>query len=166
MENRIMQKIRESFEWFSPEWTVVNSGKNTIRIKGTAMIGDAVSRNNRQYVADELKRSARTWVGKPITINHDDRRIAGNLLWMEYNDKNNCMEYVGDVKVQPYVDMIRNKSTEIRKVSIQADYLHNLCPKCVAIFISPYKPDISIISNAKGRCSSHQYETFICCLLN
>jgi uncharacterized C2H2 Zn-finger protein len=132
-----MPEIIESFEWATgPEFKVVDAGKNTIRIKGVALKGDAISKNHRKYVVDELKRSARTWVGKPITINHDPKRIVGNLTWMEFSDESNALEYMGDINKQPYVNMLRDKSTEIRGVSVEAAYLHNRCPKCNMRFYS------------------------------
>jgi hypothetical protein len=126
-----MPEIIESFEWATgPEFKVVDAGKNTIRIKGVALKGDAISKNHRKYIVDELKRSARTWVGKPITINHDPKRIVGNLTWMEFSDESNALEYMGNINKQPYVNMLRDKSAEIRGVSVEAGYLHNVCPEC------------------------------------
>lgn len=122
-------KIKESFEWIAPEFKVVDSGKNTIRIKGIALHGDVISKNNRRYAKEELKRAARTFIGKPLTVNHDPTKIAGNIIWMEYSD-DDLMEYIADVKKQPYVDMVRNKSTDIKGVSVEASYLHNRCFKC------------------------------------
>jgi len=123
-------EIKESFEWMAPEFRVVDAGKNTIRIKGVAMKGDVISRNKRKYVDEELKKAARTWIGKPVTINHDGSKIIGDVKWMEYSDASDALEYLADIKKQPYVDMIRGKSTAIRGVSIEANYLHNRCPKC------------------------------------
>jgi len=123
-------RITESFEWMAPEWTALDAGKNTIRIRGVAMKGDSISKNHRKYVIDELKRSARTWVGKPILANHDPKRIVGNVTWMEFSDKSNALEYFGDVNRQPYVTLIREKSADVRGVSVGADYLNNICPKC------------------------------------
>jgi len=125
------ETIKESFEWMSPEFKVVDdAGKNTIRIKGVAMKGDVISKNKRKYVDEELKKAARTWIGKPVTINHNPQQIVGDIKWMEYSDQSNALEYLADIKKQPYVDMIRSKSTAIRGVSIEANYLHNRCPKC------------------------------------
>ena len=125
-----MFNVKESFEWMTPEFKIVDAGKDTIRIRGVAMRGNVISRNKRRYVADELKRAARTFIGKPITINHDPNKKAGNIVWMEYSDTSDALEYLGDVKKQPYVDMLRNKSTYVKGVSVEADYLHNQCPKC------------------------------------
>ena len=58
-------EILENFSWMTPEFKTVDSGKNTIRIKGVAMKSNVVSRNKRKYVEEELKRSARTLSGKP-----------------------------------------------------------------------------------------------------
>ncbi len=70
-------------------------------------------------------------MGKPVTINHDPSKNVGNVVWMEYSDASDALEYLADVNKQPYVDMIRNKSATVRGVSIEAGYLHNLCPECL-----------------------------------
>jgi len=121
-------EIAESFNWLSPEFKLVDSGKNTIRIKGVALKGNVVSRNKRKYVDEELRKAARTWIGKPVTINHDGTKKVGHVVWMEY--ENGDLEYLADVNKQPYVGLLRNKSADIRGVSIEANYLHNRCPKC------------------------------------
>ena len=121
-------KIKESFEWIAPEFKIVDSGKNTIRIKGVAMRSNVISKNKRKYVDEELKKAARTWVGKPVTINHDMDNKAGTIIWMEY--EKGALEYMADIKKNPYVRMIRDGSTSIKGVSIEANYLHNRCPQC------------------------------------
>jgi len=121
-------ELKEKFSWMAPEFKVMDSGKNTIRIRGVALKGNVVSRNKRRYVADALNKSAYTWIGKPVTINHDMTRKVGDVKWMEYED--GALEYLADIKKQPYVDMLRNKSADIRGVSIEAAYLHNQCPRC------------------------------------
>lgn len=121
-------KIKESFEWMAPEFKIVDSGKNTIRIKGVALRDNVVSRNNRKYTKEELTKAARTWIGKPVTINHDMSNKAGTIIWMEY--EKGALEYLADIKKNPYVRMIRDGSTSIRGVSVEANYLHNRCPKC------------------------------------
>ena len=123
-----MNKVKESFEWMAPEFKVVDAGKSTIRIKGVAMKSNVVSRNKRKYVDEELKKSARTWIGKPVTVNHDMHRKIGDVKWMEY--EKGALEYLADIKKEPYVSMLRDGSTKIRGVSIEANYLHNRCGKC------------------------------------
>jgi len=51
---------------------------------------------------------------------------------MEY--ENGALEYLADIKKQPYVRLLRDKSTEIKGVSVEANYLHNQCNKCGARF--------------------------------
>ena len=120
----------EKFSWLSPDFQIQqDTGRKTIRIKGVAMRGNATSRNNRRYIDEELKRAARTFIDMPITINHDPKKEVGKVLWMEYDD-DGVMEYVGDVWKQPYVDLLRSHSAEVKGVSIEADYLHNQCPDC------------------------------------
>jgi len=131
--------IKESFEWMAaPDFQVINTGKNTVTIKGVAVRKGQISRNRRRYVDEELKMAARTWIGKPVTINHapwdrshpmyDGRKVPGNVRWMEYNK--GAMEYQIDIKKQPYVDLIRNKSVDVKGVSIEADYIYNRCSRC------------------------------------
>jgi hypothetical protein len=125
-----MSSLMESFEWMSPEFSSVDAGKNTIRIRGVAARGNSLSKNNRSYLVDELRRSARTWVGKKVLVNHDPKRIAGNVTWMEFSDQSNALEYLADINKEPYVTMLREKSTALKGVSVGASYLNNVCPEC------------------------------------
>jgi len=120
--------IKESFRWMTPEFKTVDSGKNTIKIKGVALKGNAISRNNRVYVESELEKAARSWIGKPVTINHNMNEKVGTVDWAEYED--GALEYLATIKKQPYVNLLRTKSANIRGVSIEANYLHNQCPRC------------------------------------
>ena len=120
----------ESFTIPITEWKTVDVGKNTIRIKGVALKGDIVSKNNRHYIAKELKKATNTWIGKPVNVNHDNSKKVGTIKWMDYDETAEVLIYEAEINQPPYVDMLRNKSTEIRGVSIQADYLYNQCPKC------------------------------------
>jgi hypothetical protein len=128
------QPITESFNWLTPELKVVDSGKNSVKIKGVALRSNAISRNGRKYVDEELQKSARTWIGKPVTINHDMNKKAGTVEWMEHDADGN-LEYVAVVNKQPYVDMIRMygrnpQESSIKGVSVEANFLHNICPEC------------------------------------
>jgi len=124
--------IKESFQWMTPEFRTSSTGKKSIKIRGVALTGNATSKNNRLYVETELEKAARTWVNKPVTVNHSDpedkHNIIGNVDWCEY--ENGALEYLATIKKQPYIDLLRNKSTKIRGVSIEAMYLNNVCPKC------------------------------------
>lgn len=121
--------IKESFSWLAPESFKVESiGKNTVKVRGVALRADAISKNNRKYVKEELVKAARTWINKPVTINHDPNKIAGHIDWMEFEDP--LLEYLMTIKKQPYVNMFRNHDPNIRGVSVEADYLYNRCAKC------------------------------------
>ena len=122
-------KIKESFRWLAPEAFKVQSvGKNTVKVRGVALKANSISKNNRKYVREELEKAARTWIGTPVTINHNDRRIVGHVDWMEFEDP--LLEYLMTIKKQPYVSMFRNHDSRIQGVSVQADYLYNRCYKC------------------------------------
>ncbi|MFA5366239.1 MAG: hypothetical protein WC325_13745 [Candidatus Bathyarchaeia archaeon] len=129
-----MTQILESFTIPITEWKTVDAGKNTIRIKGVALKGDVVSKNNRLYVAKELMKSTNTFINKPVNLHHADpkneRTNIGTITWMDWDEKAELLTYEAEIKRQPYVEMIRNKSAEIRGVSIQANFLHNRCPDC------------------------------------
>jgi predicted nucleic acid-binding Zn-ribbon protein len=126
------QQIFEQYTIPVTEWKTVDAGRNTIRIKGVALKGDVISKNDRQYIAKELAKSTNTFIGKPINLHHadpnDSKTNIGRLTWMDWDGE--YLTYEGEVTKQPYVDMLRNKSAEIRGVSIQANYLHNMCPDC------------------------------------
>jgi len=124
----------ESFDWLIPEIKDIEStNNNTVMIKGIALRGNTVSLNDRHYVDEELKRTARTFNGRPITVNHadynDKKNHIGKVHWMEY-DKDGNMEYVGEIWKEPYVSMLRGNSTELHGVSIEANYNYNECNIC------------------------------------
>jgi hypothetical protein len=130
----VNNSILEPFTIPITEWKTVDAGKNTIRIKGVALKGDVVSKNQRLYVAKELMKSTNTFIGKPINLHHNspDNQATniGHITWMDWDETAELLTYEADITKQPYVNMIRNKSTEIRGVSIQANFLHNRCPDC------------------------------------
>lgn len=134
MENPII----ETFTIPITEWKTVDAGKNTIRIKGVALKGDVVSRNERLYVAKELKKATNTFIGKPVNIHHNnpanEATNIGNITWMDWDDTAELLTYEAEITKAPYVGLLRSKSTTIRGVSIQAKYLHNLCPDCKSKF--------------------------------
>jgi hypothetical protein len=131
-----MPQILESFKWLTPEFKITNATDKKVQIKGVALKGNAVTLNNRKYLSSELIRSARTFNDTPVTINHGGKTTeVGKVVSMEYDDDDQ-MEYLAEVWRQPYVDMLREKSTQIKGVSIEADYLHLLCPKCNKRFYS------------------------------
>jgi len=121
--------IIESFSWLTPEaFSLEDVGQNKVRIKGVALKSNTISRNRRKYMDEELIKSARTLIGKPITINHDMGKIVGNVEWAEY--ENGALEYYGIVKKQPFVGLLRSRNEDIKGVSVEAAYLHNKCPIC------------------------------------
>jgi len=139
-ENSKMSSIIETFTIPVTEWKTADAGKNTIRIKGVALKGDVVSRNLRHYLTNEVRKATNTFIGKPINIHHNDpnneRTNIGNLTWMDWDETAEILTYEGEITKQPYVDMLRNKSAEIRGVSVQAKFLHNRCPECNTKFFT------------------------------
>jgi hypothetical protein len=131
-----MPEITEKFSWFQKEaFNFEPIGKTKVRIKGKAAFGNVISKNHRHYVDEELKRAARTWINKPINVNHDDKKVVGHIEWMEY-DEDGLMEYIGLVDREPFNTLIRTNSPQIKGVSMQAGYLYNICPRCKKKFIT------------------------------
>lgn len=120
----------ESFQWMkgigdfkSEPW-----GEKGVRIKGKALTSNCVSKNGRKYVEAELVKSARTLVGRPINVNHDDKNIVGHVDWAEFED--GAIEFLASIKKEPYPTLIRNHDKSLRGVSVQADYLKLQCSRC------------------------------------
>ncbi len=108
-----MPELIEKFSWLTPQaFTWEPIGKNKVRIKGVALKSGEVSKNMRHYIDEELIKSARTFIGKPININHDNNKVVGNVEWMEYED--GLMEYYGIISKQPYVDYIKSNDKAIQ----------------------------------------------------
>jgi hypothetical protein len=122
--------IMESFRWTQglDSFKTLDAGPNTIKIKGKALTSGTVSLNHRKYIDSEILRAARTLIGKPITCNHQPDQIVGNVDWAEY--ENGALEYLATIKKQPYVDLLRNKSTDIKGVSVEASMLYSECTIC------------------------------------
>ena len=122
-------KIRESFRWLTPEFKQLDGyGPKTIKVKGIALTANTVSKNNRLYIDEELRRAARTLRGKPITVNHDPNRIIGHVEVAEYEDGN--LEFIGVIKKEPYVSMLRENDPRIRGLSIEGNYFYLQCLYC------------------------------------
>ena len=117
--------IKESYSWIVPEWTTEALGKDSIKVKGIALTSDVISKNRRKYLDEELKMAARTLSGKPLTLNHNDKLILGHVVHAEY--ENGAIEYIGQVKREPYVTMLRNHDPKVKGVSVQAGFTHLRC---------------------------------------
>jgi hypothetical protein len=125
-----MSDLSETFTIPIYEWKTVDAGQKTIRIKGVALRGDIVSKNNRKYTRDALIKATNTWINKPVNVNHDDTKKIGTIKWMDYDEDADRLLYEAEINREPYISLLRNKSTEIRGLSIQADYLYNRCAIC------------------------------------
>ena len=122
--------LKESFVIPIYEFKTVDAGQRTIRIKGVALRGDVVSKNNRKYTREALLKATNTWIGKPVNVNHDDGKKVGTIKWMDYDEGVDALLYEAEITREPYISLLRNRSTEIKGLSIQADYLYNVCARC------------------------------------
>ena len=121
-----MNKLYEAFRWYRPDIRVTSQTGGKIHIRGKA-IYPTVSRNNRQYIEEELKKAARTLAGKPIDVNHEadywliGQRKAeaagerytvpkptykGHVVDAEYED--GAIEYVAEINHPEYVAKLKD----------------------------------------------------------
>ena len=126
----------ESFSWMEgiDSFKTTDTGKNSIKIKGVCAKANEVSKNGRVYLDEELAKAASSMINKKVSINHDNERVVGNIVWAEY--ENGALEYLAQINKQPYVTMIREGSASLRGVSLQANYLFLKCSKCFKKFQS------------------------------
>ena len=127
---RLQNTIYESFRWLQglDSFKTQDAGSKTIKIKGVAAKAGDVSRNGRKYLGEELKKSVSSMVNGKVTINHKDNEVVGKILWADYEDDQ--LEYLAEIWKEPYVSLLRNKSADIKGVSIQCGYLFLQCAKC------------------------------------
>jgi len=67
-------------------------------------------------------------------VNHDNKRIIGNVEWAEYEDGR--LEGVFQTKNKIYAERLRKHDPSIHGLSVQASYLYNKCVKCGEQFYS------------------------------
>lgn len=121
--------IIESFNWPTNRYKKLRSkDPKKVLIKVIAARTGDVSLNKRKYVKEELMKSARTFIGKPITINHDPKQRIGICATADFEDDQ--LEIIGEISLEPYVSLIRHKRPYFSGVSIEANYRYNLCPLC------------------------------------
>jgi hypothetical protein len=136
----------ESVYWDGPQplpLQYIGKAKG-LRFRSLMIPEDSMSKNKRKYLKAEVAKSTNTWINRPVTINHapydqeiarrrhvefDPNLIVGNTDGADYEDGVGLW-VTGLVKKSPVVDMIRNKSADIKGTSAEADYLFNECVLC------------------------------------
>ena len=96
--------------------------KNSIlKISGVA-INAGVTRNNVNYVDEELKNGAKSLIGVPIMKNHSNNveDIIGRVTAASYDEGNKRIIYAGDIMDNSTQAMV--KDGRINQVSIRAKY--------------------------------------------
>lgn len=122
-------QIIESFRWLTPEIkSIIPVGKHKVRIKGIVARAGDVSKNGRKYVAKELMKSVSSMIGIPIVVNHDSTKIIGNTELAEWEDEQ--LEVVGIVKDKQYAELLKNRDSSIKGLSMEADYIFTRCIEC------------------------------------
>ena len=123
-DEKMTEKLFEKFSWFRDDVKLTSQVGNKIRIKGRALYA-TVSKNDREYIADELLRSARTLANKPIDVNHAVSRWealaavgettepkpkhVGHVLDADYED--GYIEYVAEINDNEYVAKLRDRES-------------------------------------------------------
>jgi len=132
-----MPKLFEKFRWLRDELKYMGPKGTKAQFKGVALF-PTISGNGRKYLADELMQSARTLVGKPVTINHDSSRIVGDVAFAQWED--NKIEYLLNIdgKKVEYIEKLKDrfalpKTQYVEKwgrdpiygVSVEANYVYH-----------------------------------------
>ncbi len=125
-------KLYEKFTWLKQDLIYAGPKGNKAQFKGIALL-PTISGNGRKYVEEELHRSARTLVGKPLTLNHNSTKVLGDVTWAEF--ENGCIEYVAETKNPEYIEKLKDckrlaKEAYVKKwgrdpiygVSVEANY--------------------------------------------
>jgi len=126
------QKLYEKFSWIKQDLIYAGPKGNKAQFKGVALL-PTISGNGKKYVTEELHRSARTLVGKPLTLNHNPNKVLGDVTWAEF--ENDCIEYVAETKNPEYIAKLQDrkrltKEAYVKKwgrdpiygVSVEANY--------------------------------------------
>lgn len=126
------ETLYEKFSWIKQDLIYAGPKGNKAQFKGVALL-PTISGNGKKYVVEELHRSARTLVGKPLTLNHNPTKVLGDVTWAEF--EGNCIEYVAETKNPEYIEKLKDckrlaKEAYIKKwgrdpiygVSVEANY--------------------------------------------
>ncbi|MEM2873053.1 MAG: hypothetical protein QXD82_02655 [Nitrososphaerales archaeon] len=110
-----MKKLQESFQWLMP----IKPINGTHFIHGIAL-SVGITRNLNKYSDDELKRAARTLIGKPFFYppHSNPPTKVGEILDAEYEDRR--IEYFGRIDDDEVWNLI--SSGKIKHVSVDARY--------------------------------------------
>jgi len=116
---KVFESVKESFEWLT-EKPKMEADEHGIRLYKVRCINVTTSDNLNTYVSEELRRAARTLIGKPINLNHSVYNLQGvNIVKdAEYND--NALEAIIQVS-DPTVNRLYDEG-KIHHGSIEADY--------------------------------------------
>jgi len=129
-----VKACKESFSWIEP-FSYYSPSQDRLLIKGVALnVGE--TQNHNLYIQDELERAARTLIGKPLNLNHEEP-IEGDNKVLDAEFEDNRIEYVAQVTNRRVIDLIRDGT--IKHVSIEAQFRRGYveCPDDYACFFYP-----------------------------
>jgi len=119
------RKEKESLQWFG-EIKHTTEARNLIHGKALHPIRTVHPEEwpeVREYLEEELRKSAPTLVGKPLVLDHD-RPLQGEVLNAEYND--GAIEYIAKLADQEILDKIGQGKIKHCSVELEWDILKNV----------------------------------------
>ena len=104
-------KVSEGKLWFEKDDKLI--------IQGEA-IHTIISRNKVVYDEEELRKAARTLIGKPLCLNHDPRQVVGRIVNAWFDPERRAIVYQAIVEDPEIAELVRKG--EIKTVSIGASF--------------------------------------------
>jgi len=121
---QVESSIMEAFRWakkyeIDQELTRTRDG---LWIRGQALF-PVCSLNRRCYSREEIKKMARTAIGKPIMVNHGDPPYEGLIIGRieDAEEEGGKLEFIGVITDKEWIKRIEAMNPEERKLSIAAN---------------------------------------------
>ncbi|MEM2047463.1 MAG: hypothetical protein QXZ06_06240 [Candidatus Jordarchaeales archaeon] len=122
-------QAKEAFRWAQPRLALLKTDENA-KYYGVEALFPIESMNRNIYTEEELIRSARTLIGKPVNLNHEKPIEGVEIIDAEYEDGAvECILKVTNTEIQRMID-----NEQILHVSIEANFreaetLNGIAPK-------------------------------------
>jgi len=145
--------IQESFKW-AKRYDIDHSSEEELWIRGVALFPQC-SLNQRCYSREEIKKMARTAIGKPIMVNHGEPPYEGLKIGVieDAEEENGQLEFIGRITDPEWVKRIKETPKDERWLSIGAqprdvalkagkEYPSGLIIEEISILVPPAKPGV------------------------
>ena len=113
--------IRESFRW-AQQYKVLKSDSENLWIRGVALL-PGCSLNQRCYTKEEIKKMARTAIGKPIMVNHGEHPYENLVIGVieDAEEEGGQLEFIGRITDKEWIKRILNMPEDLRVLSVGAN---------------------------------------------